>query len=84
MPFSNVARMCVCSLLPKPKTTVIGLGVGLVHMWNRELTRQRIAGTVVVVAKAYAIGKVLHLAAYFYSIAKKEPTHSFSNARVVM
>ena len=60
-PFSNVVRMRTSGLIPKPKTTVIGLGVRLVHKWNRELTRQRTAGTVVVVVKAYAIGKALHL-----------------------
>ena len=31
MPFSNVVRMCTHSLIPKPKTTVIGLGARLVH-----------------------------------------------------
>ena len=30
-PFSNVVRMRTRSLVPKPKTTVIGLGVRLVH-----------------------------------------------------
>ena len=52
------------SLVPKPKTTVIGLGARLVHTWKHELTRQRKTGTVVAVAKAYAVGKALHLAAY--------------------
>jgi len=31
-PFSNVVRMRTRSLVPKPKTTVIGLGARLVHM----------------------------------------------------
>ena len=35
-PFSNVIRMRTRSLVPKPKTTVIGLGARLVHTWNRE------------------------------------------------
>ena len=30
-PFSNVVRMRTCSIDPKPKTTVIGLGARLVH-----------------------------------------------------
>ena len=51
------------SLIPKPKTTVIGLGARLVHTWNRELPTYT-AGTVVVVAKAYTVGKALYLAAY--------------------
>ena len=65
--------MQTSSLVPKTKTTVIGLGVGLVHTCNHELTGQHTAGTIVVVAKAYAEGKVLHVAVYFktYSYAKK-------------
>ena len=39
-------------------------------------------------AKAYAVGKALHLAVLLhtclYSCAKKYPAHNFSNARVVM
>ena len=31
-PFSNVVRMRTRSLVPKPKTTVIGLGARLVHI----------------------------------------------------
>ena len=42
-PFSNVVRMRTRSLVPKPKTTVIGLGARLVQTWNRELST---AGTV--------------------------------------
>ena len=39
--------------------------------WNYELTRQRTAGTaVLVVANAYAIGKVLHLAVYFIAMLR--------------
>ena len=44
--FSNVVRMHTCGLVPKPKTTVIGLGVRLVHTWNHKLASQRTAGTV--------------------------------------
>ena len=35
-PFSNVVRMRICSLAPKPKTTIIGLGARLVRTWNCE------------------------------------------------
>ena len=63
-PFSNVVVMRKCSLVPIP---VIGLGARLVHM-NRELST---AGmdchglfSISVVAKAYAVGKALHLAGY--------------------
>ena len=70
MPFSNVVCMRTCSLVPKPKTTVIGLGVRLVHTWNRELSRHRTVGMVVVVAKAYAVGKALHLAVYFIAMLR--------------
>ena len=69
MPFSNVV-CCAHSLVPKPKTTVIGLGVRLVHTWNCELTRKRTAGTVIVVAKAYAVGKELHLTVYFIAMLR--------------
>ena len=34
MPFSNVVCVCTLSLVPKPKTTVIGLGVRLAMLRN--------------------------------------------------
>ena len=34
-PFSNLVRMHTCSLVPKPKTTVISLGTRLVLTQNR-------------------------------------------------
>ena len=49
-PFSNVVRMCTRNLVPKPKPTVIGLGVRLVHRWLAQ-------SLLVVVAKAYAVVK---------------------------
>ena len=56
-PFSNVVRMRTCSLVPKLKTTVIGLGARLAHVKSR--VDQRIVRLVrslpVVVAKAYAV-----------------------------
>ena len=30
-PFSNFVCMCTCSLVPRPNTTIIGLGTRLVH-----------------------------------------------------
>ena len=54
--------MRTSSLVPKPKTIVIGLGARLVHLESR-VARQRTAGTaVLVVAKDYVVGKALHLA----------------------
>ena len=44
MPFSNVVHMHTPSLVPKPKTTVICLGVR--HEWSLPI----------VIAKAYAVG----------------------------
>ena len=35
-PFSNPVRMRTSCLVPKPITTVIGLGTRLVHAWNRS------------------------------------------------
>ena len=69
-PFSNVVRMRTCSLVPKPKTTVIGLGARLVHTWNRGWPAQRTAGTVSSRSSGqglccvHHLSKVLHLAAY--------------------
>ena len=57
-PFSNVVRMRTRSLVPKPKTTVIGLGARLVHTWNRGVDQHsiRLAQSLpVVVTKAYAV-----------------------------
>ena len=45
MPFSDFVRMRTYSLVPKPNTTIIGLGVRLVHERNLELT-MRTAGMV--------------------------------------
>ena len=36
-PFSNVVHMCTRSLIPRPKTIIIGLGTRLVHKQNRKL-----------------------------------------------
>ena len=47
-------------LIPKPKTTVIGLGA---RLGTHEIVR---LAWVVVTVKAYAVGKVLHLAGYLY------------------
>ena len=49
--------MHTCSLIPRPNTTTIGLGMRLVHKRNRELTMRRV-GTVssVVVGKVYEQG----------------------------
>ena len=33
-PFSDLVRKWTCSLVPRPKTPVIGLGARLVHTWN--------------------------------------------------
>ena len=44
-PLSNV-HMCTHSFISKPKTTVNGPGVRLVHTWNHELISQRTAGMV--------------------------------------
>ena len=69
-PFSNVVRMRTRSLVPKPKTTVIGLGARLVHTWNRGWPAQRTAGTVssrssgLGLCCAHHLSKALHLAAY--------------------
>ena len=56
-PFSNVVRMRTRSLVPKLKTTVIGLGARLAHVKSRVDQRSvRLVGSLpVVVAKAYAM-----------------------------
>ena len=46
MALSNVVHMCTHSFISKPKTTVNGLGVRLVHTWNHELISQHTAGMV--------------------------------------
>ena len=62
------------SLVPKTKTTVIGLGARLAHVKSRVDQRSvRLARSLpVVVAKAYAVqhhlGKALHLAAYISKV----------------
>ena len=66
-PFSNVVRMRTCSLVPKPKTTVIGLGARLAHTWNRGLARSLpalVAKALVCCAHHHDLGKALHLATY--------------------
>ena len=55
--------------VPNQRPQSLGLGARLVHTWNRELSRLA-RSLPVVVAKAHAVGRVLHLAAY-YSYAKK-------------
>ena len=64
MPFSNFGRMCTCSLVPRPKTMIIGLGTRLVHTskiasWPCALLAQSLP---VIVGKVYEhrIGKALH------------------------
>ena len=42
-PFSNLVRMRTRTLVPTPKTTVIGLGARLVHTGNCVLTGMRIS-----------------------------------------
>ena len=56
-PFSNVVHMHTCSLVPKPKTTVIGLGARLAHVKSRVDQRsvRLVRSLPVVVAKAYAV-----------------------------
>ena len=56
-PFSNVVRMRTRSLVPKPKTTVIGLGARLAHVKSRVDQRsvRLVRSLPVVVAKAYAV-----------------------------
>ena len=54
-PFSIVVRMRAHSLVPKPKTTVISLGARLVH------SVPLIRFLPVLVFKAYAVGKAVHL-----------------------
>ena len=56
-PFSNVVRMRTRSLVPKPKTTVIGLGARLAHVKSRVDQRSvwLVQSLPVVVAKAYAV-----------------------------
>ena len=56
-PFSNVVRMHTHSLVPKLKTTVIGLGARLAHVKSRVDQRSiRLVWSLpVVVAKAYAV-----------------------------
>ena len=58
------------SLIPKPKTTVIDLGVRLVHKQIMTRHYARLGCTVfsrTMVGKTYEhyIGKALHLAAYY-------------------
>ena len=56
-PFSNVVRMRTRSLVPKLKTTVIGLGARLAHVKSRVDQRsvRLVRSLPVVVAKAYAV-----------------------------
>ena len=56
-PFSNVVRMCTRSLVPKLKTTVIGLGARLARVKSQVDQRSvRLVWSLpVVVAKAYAV-----------------------------
>ena len=56
-PFSNVVRMRRRSLVPKLKTTVIGLGARLAHVKSRVDQRsvRLVRSLPVVVAKAYAV-----------------------------
>ena len=56
-PFSNVVRMRIRSLVPKLKTTVIGLGARLAHVKSRVDQRsvRLVRSLPVVVAKAYAV-----------------------------
>ena len=60
--------MCTCCLIPRPKTTIIGVEVRLVHVGNHTLTNMAVstAGMVssVVVKKAHGhhVGKVVHSA----------------------
>ena len=56
-PFSNVVRMRTRSLVPKLKTTVIGLGARLAHVKPRVDQRsvRLVRSLPVVVAKAYAV-----------------------------
>ena len=56
-PFSNVVRMRARSLVPKLKTTVIGLGARLAHVKSRVDQRsvRLVRSLPVVVAKAYAV-----------------------------
>ena len=68
-PFSNHVCMCTRSLVPGPKTTVIGLGAKLVHTRYCVLTSigVRLARSLpVVVGKAHGhhVGKVLHSVVY--------------------
>ena len=59
-------RMHACSLIPRPNTTIIGLGTRLVHKQNRMLTT-RTAGMVSScsggMVNEHHIGKALHSAA---------------------
>ena len=61
----HVVCMRICSLVPRPNTTIVGLRMRLVHKRNRELTTC-MAGTVsfVIVGKVYGhhTGKALHSA----------------------
>ena len=56
-PFSNVVRMRTRSLVPKLKTTVIGLGARLAHVKSRVDQRsvRLVRSLPVAVAKAYAV-----------------------------
>ena len=58
-PFSNVIRMRTHSLVPKPKTMVIGLGARIAHIWNCARVDQcsiRLAQSLlIVVSKGYAV-----------------------------
>ena len=56
-PFSNVVRMRTRSLVPKLKTTVIGLGARLAHVKSRvdQCSVRLVRSLPVVVAKAYAV-----------------------------
>ena len=61
-PFSNVVRMRTRSLVPKPKNTLIDLGVRQADTCNTSAERRRRTAAVwlalslsVVVAKAYAV-----------------------------
>ena len=75
-PFSNVVRMRTRSLVPKLKTTVIGLGVRLAHVKSRVDQRsvRLVHGTVSSSSSgqglccAHHLGKALHLPAYISKV----------------
>ena len=51
--FFSYIHVCIHSPIPRPKTTVIGLGMGLVHKQNCEQYAQLAWSLSVVVSKVY-------------------------------